>query len=398
MSYATPIGQSERIQEIDIIRGFALFGVLLINLIVQSFRLAPWGSFDALPTSHMDAIIVAGAFALVMGKAMTLFSLLFGYGFAMMISRLEDRGVNAAQVFTRRLAILLLIGLTHILLIFYGDILHSYALLGFALLVTRKWSNRSLLTCGLILTLLSPAIVEYLLSVLYDKPYPWWAVAAEGAARRFDLLQGSDYQAYVGELWRMAREETWGSPEDLSYWPVTLGRFMLGAWVFRQGWLQSPAQYAHLFKRWSVLLVSGGLFFALVAKATESINFSLYFAIAPVPELLLGLGYGAAIVVLCQKENLRRWLSGIAALGRMALTGYLMQSIVYLFVLYGFGFGLLKVLGGTTCLVIALFTFGFQIVFSQWWLARYRFGPVEWFWRSMTYGRWQPFHNVESAA
>ena len=107
-------------------------------------------------------------------------------------------------------------------------------------------------------------------------------------------------------------------------------------------------------------------------------------------QLVLALGYGAGLVVLCQSDAWKRRLSGFGAVGQMALTNYLAQSLVYMFGLYGFGLGLLPYAGGTFCMLVAFAFFALQIVFSRWWLARYRFGPAEWLWRSLTYGVRQP--------
>ena len=393
MSNMAPIELSERIHVLDVIRGFALFGVLLMNLVMQSFWLAPWGAFDDLPTARIDALIVPGVFILVGGKAMTLFSLLFGYGFAMMISRLEDREAHGDHVLLRRLAILFIIGILHMFLLWFGDILCFYAAMGFVLLIARKWSDRTLLICGLILALLSMPITEYILTLLVGKPYPWWEVAQEGAARRFELFQGNDYSDYVAENWQMTWSEVWGNPQLMTYlWPTTLGRFMLGAWMFRQGWFNNLSQHAIQFRRYGAFLVSCGLVISYLAYKSKS----PYGALGPLSELLLGLGYGSAIVAVYGTNALRRLSSGFAAVGRMALTSYLMQSLVYVFVLYGFGLGLLKVLGGTACVIIAVMTFGAQISFSQWWLGRYQFGPVEWLWRSLTYAKMQPIRILST--
>lgn len=386
MSNATPIGTAERIQEIDIIRGFALFGVLWINLVTQSYTLAPSGTFDNLPTASLDAIIAPIASILVTGKAMALFSLLFGYGFAMIMSRLEARGVNAERIFLRRTAVLFMIGLAHIWLVWIGDILHVYALMGFVLITTRMWTDRTLLTVGLVLALFSNAIVESILQLLYEEPFSWWAIYDVGAERRFELLQGSSYFTYVAELWRSSWEEMWGTPDYIPYIATTLGRFMLGAWVFRQGWLQQAVQYRSQFRRWSFALVGGGVALALLVAGLEQWSGAIAYSIEPMPQLVLGLGYAAAIVAVCESENVQTSLRGIASVGRMALSNYLMQSVVYIFALYGFGLGLLNTLGATTCLVIAVLTFAAQIWLSSWWLSRFRFGPAEWLWRSLTYG------------
>jgi uncharacterized protein len=396
MSNPAPICATERIQEIDIIRGFALFGVLWLNLVAQSHTLAPAGAFVDLATAPLDAVVAPIAGLFVSWKAMTLFSLLFGYGFAMIMSRLESRNVNANAIFLRRTAILLSFGIIHIWFIWIGDILHVYALMGFLLFLTRKWPDRRLLIVGLFLAVFSQALLEAILQHFYDEPFPWWSIFDEGAKRRFELFQGSSYIAYVGELWRASWEEMWGVPDYISYCTVTLGRFMLGAWIFRMGWMQRTNELRPLFRRWAVILFCAGILLSLANMRLYEINEALAFAVDPLPHLVLALGYGAIVVAACKNESIRLALGGVAAVGRTALTNYLLQSVMYVFVLYGFGFGLLDALGATLCLALALVTFAMQVLFSNWWVRRFRFGPMEWIWRSLTYGQRQPMRLITS--
>lgn len=396
MSVPAPIGAAERIQEIDIIRGFALFGVLWLNLVAQAYNLVPAGTFDDLASARLDALVEPIADMFISNKAMALFSLLFGYGFAMIISRLEDRRADAGKIFLRRTSILFLIGIIHIWFVWFGDILHVYALMGFALFLTRNWSDRSLLVVGLFLALFSTGVVEVVLQYRYDEPFPWWPVFDIGAERHFAVLQGSSYPAYVRELWWASWETMWGVPFYITYCTTALGRFMLGAWIFRQGWLQKTASLRPEFRRWAFILIGGGIILTLASSGIDRFSGALAHSFNPLPQLVLALGYGATIVALCQSESFRSVMKGVAAVGRTALTNYLLQSLMYVFVLYGFGFGLLDVLGATLCFALAVGFFTLQAWASAWWVERFRFGPMEWVWRSLTYGKPQPFRLAAS--
>lgn len=396
MTNVSPISTAERVQEIDIVRGFALFGVLWLNLVAQSHTLAPAGTFDNLATARLDAIVDPIADMFIAFKAMTLFSLLFGYGFVMIMSRLEARGADAERIFLRRTGILFIIGLIHIWFVWIGDILHVYALMGFVLFLTRNWSDRSLLTIGLLLALFSNAASELVLKFYYGEPFPWWAIADAGAERRFEVMQGSSYAGYAAELWRASWEEMWGTPDFIPYCTTTLGRFMLGAWIFRQQWLQQTERFRPQFRRWAPILIIGGIVLSFTSLGIGRFSGALAWAFDPLPQLVLALGYAAAIVALCRSERVRVLFRGIAAVGRTALTNYLMQSLVYVFVLYGFGLGLLNKLGATMCVTIAVVTFAAQVWLSSWWVRRFRFGPMEWIWRSLTYGQRQPLRIVVS--
>ena len=390
-SAPSPIGGAERIQEIDIIRGFALFGVLWINLVAQAGNLVPAGTFNNLATAPLDAVIQPIADIFVTDKAMALFSLLFGYGFAMIIRRLEARGADSGRLFLRRTAILFAIGIIHIWFVWFGDILHVYALMGFVLYLTRNWSDKTLLIVGLSLALFSTGIVEAVLQLRYDEPFPWWPIYDIGAERHFQVLQDNSYGAYVGELWWASWETMWGMPFYIHYCATALGRFMLGAWIFRQGWLQSTSTLRPAFRRWSILLIGAGLALTFAGRGIDQLSGALAYAFSPLPQLVLAVGYGAAIVALCRSERFRHAMSGVAAVGRTALTNYLLQSVMYLFVLYGFGLGLIDRLGATLCLVLAVGFFSIQMWASRWWMSRFRFGPMEWVWRSLTYKQLQPF-------
>ena len=396
MSHPSPIGAADRIQEIDIIRGFALFGVLWLNLVAQAHNLVPSGTYAHLVTARVDEFVGLFADALISEKAMTLFSLLFGYGFAMIISRLEARRSDAGRIFLRRTAILFAIGIIHIWFVWFGDILHVYALMGFVLYLTRNWSDRTLLLVGLFLALFSTGVLEAVLQYRYDEPFPWWPIYDIGAARHFEVLQGNSYAAYVGELWWASWETMWGMPFYIKYCATALGRFMIGAWIFRQGWLQRSAALRPEFRRSAIILIGSGIALTMVGLGVDRISGALAYVFSPLTQLVLALGYGAAIVALCQRESFRNAMNGVAAVGRNALTNYLLQSIMYIFVLYGFGFGLLNILGQTLCFVLAVVFFALQMWVSSWWVDRFRFGPMEWIWRSLTYGKPQPFRLMES--
>jgi uncharacterized protein len=188
----------------------------------------------------------------------------------------------------------------------------------------------------------------------------------------------------------------WGVPDYISYCTVTLGRFMLGAWIFRMGWMQRTSELRPLFQRWAVILLCAGILLSLANMRLYGINEALAFAVDPLPHLVLALGYAAVIVAVCTSESVRLAMRGVAAVGRTALTNYLLQSVMYVFVLYGFGFGLLDSLGATLCLGLAIATYALQVILSSWWVRRFRFGPVEWIWRSLTYGQRQPMRLIAS--
>lgn len=391
MAHPAPINSKGRIREIDIIRGFALFGVLWLNLETHGIFLVPEGTFDNLITKPIDEIIGPIAKIFISSKAMTLFSLLFGYGFAMIMERFKSLGVDAEKIFLRRTFILLCLGMFHILFVWFGDILHVYALMGFLLYLTRNWSNKTLLIVGLVLALFSEVTVKIILHQLYEEPFPWWSTYELATERHFVVLQGNDYFAYLGELWWAAWNIMWTMPSYIDYCLEALGRFMIGAWIFRQGWIQNSDNYAPQIKRFAMVFISVGLLLSTLNFFLEDTHYSLAFVIKTTSQLVLAMGYGALIISLHKLYMFNSLFNGLSAVGRTALSNYLLQTFLYLFVLFGFGLGLLDVMGATLCLLIAVSFFFFQIILSSWWIKRFRFGPAEWLWRSLTYRKRQPF-------
>lgn len=370
-----------------------------MNLVVHADLAIPSKVIAALPTAALDKWIQPIGAWLVEGKAQCLFSILFGFGFAILSQRAEARGLDARALYLRRLLILLAIGVVDMALLWMGDILHAYALMGLLLMLTRRWPGRLLLGAGLVLALCAtPAVTAwYVVSTPAGQAPPVFALLDAGMTRRWVVFQGHDYVAFVRELVRSWGPEFYFSLTGVSFLATILGRFLIGSWIFRQGWLQDTERHAALFRRAAPWLLGFGLVSAAVMPVLGMLEVRLPRPIRPFTSLLaetaqlvLALGYAAGLVVLFRRPAWRRALSGLGAVGQMALTNYLIQSLVYVFVLYGFGLGWLKFAGPTFCLIVALVVFGLQILFSRWWLARYRFGPMEWAWRSATYGVRQP--------
>lgn len=391
-----PTPSTDRMGEVDIIRGFALFGVLWMNIFGMGGFLVPEDRIHGLAQAETLETVVGYLSGLLMaGKAQALFSLLFGFGFAVMMDRIGRRGGDGPAIYLRRVLVLLAVGLAHATLIWAGDILNAYAAMALLLLLTRRWSGRWLLGTGLILAVLVPIAVMlfYQLTTPADQPPAFVPILDAGAEARWPIVMGHDYPAFVAAMFRALFLEFYIQPLALSYFGWILGRFMIGSWIYRQGWLQHPARHATGFAIAAAALIPLGLLLSLrrsmmAAMELEPLPWAtgLFRGLSPTSELVLALGYGALIVALCQLPSVRRLLSGLGAVGQMALTNYLTQSLFFFFVLYGFGLGLLPWMGPTLSLASSVVVFGLQIVFSRWWLARYAYGPAEWLWRWATYG------------
>ena len=375
-----PVPSDERILALDVLRGWAVFGMLVVNL----------GYFSRLalePPAGTDAVAAALIQVLASGKFWTLFSVLFGLGFAMQMDRAAARGARFAPVYARRLLVLLLFGLTHAVL-HPLEILHRYALLGFLFLPLRRASTRTLVVVGLI-GLLVPPIVQ--------------GVGALGAAdtsvtpelaqqRRADAVrvysEGSLLELMTHNVRRFRREAV--DIRMLAPFPY----FLLGFYLGRRRFLETLASHLSLIRRarWWTLGLGIGIQAAVLSVLSQwpSVVPAMARPLLDVGNGMLGLFYACVIMLLVQRTGWSRRFGGLGTVGRLALTNYLVQTVLVTTLLYGYGAGLYGRLGVITRVPVALLIFMLQIFLSRWWIQRFRFGPVEWLWRSATYGRPQP--------
>ncbi|MBX3230721.1 MAG: DUF418 domain-containing protein [Labilithrix sp.] len=298
-------------------------------------------------------------------KAFILFSLLFGAGLAATHERAPQR---FARLVLRRLGLLLAIGLLHFVLLSTGDVLTLYALLGLvAAPIVARARVRVLVALALALFVLHVAPLPY------PRPFASEADLAEHVeAARHVYPYGSFRQVLafrLVELRPTAALLAWTAPR-------TLGLFFLGAVVWKTRFFRNARMPA-----------VAAVLCALGAVATWLVHVRGVYALDGPGSVALSLGYGAAIASVAARGGLRVF----APIGRMALTSYLTQSIVLGFVFYGYGLGLFGAIGRLPALGIVVALFGAQMIFARWWLARFRYGPLEWAWRSFTYGAWQPF-------
>ncbi|MFC0170085.1 DUF418 domain-containing protein [Pseudoduganella danionis] len=370
----TAAASQTRLASIDILRGLALFGVLMVNLITE-FRVSIFQQFLPQPAEAqlLQRAVLGFVHEALELKAFALFSLLFGVGLAMQFERLAPTG-RAYYWLTRRLLILLLLGLIHLLLIWNGDILTEYALAG--LLVLPLLGARRSVLAWTALALL----VIYLILPGLPLPLGWpdeqWLAQHIGRANA----------VYAASNWWQVVQFGWSElpallPLHVYIFPRTLALFVLGMLAWRSG------LFADAAARRGRLLLGGCLLGAAGVILTAAGEAGLLASLAPV---CLALACAALLIVALESAPVRRCLLPFAALGRMAFTHYILQSLIFGAIFFGYGLGQFGKLAPVPVFVLGVGVYAVQLLLSQIWLRHYRFGPIEWCWRTLMYGRRQP--------
>jgi len=395
---AEPISLTERIEVVDVLRGVAVCGILIGNM--------QWNSGNGLMppaieqlTPLYDRVTHYMVHVLVEGKFYSIFSFLFGFGFALQIARASERGDAKASVFRRRLFWLLIIGLIHAF-VWAGDILSVYALMGFVLLLFRRKSDESLLKWTAILIAV-PVVTYLLLYVLFVSFVPADTAAQIDAAQaemwrhEVELIPNSGFLAITTGYNLEMLAGRWIALIVQMRLPKILAMFLLGFYAYRQGFLQHPLDHREFIRKVLVYGLTLGVIlnvlFAWFAHSEADFPPSLNGFIGVVTYAVgvpaMALGVIALIVTLWQTAAWRKVLGAFAPVGRMALTNYLTQTVVSMFIFYGWGLGYYGKVGPLYATLLALAIFAVQIVTSTIWLKYFAYGPVEWIWRQLTYKR-----------
>ena len=372
---AQPVALSQRVAIIDILRGFALFGILAVNIYGFASPIFLPG-YQPAPTHGVDSLAYDAMRFFFEGKFYVIFSFLFGLGFSLQMSRAQAKGIPLASFYPRRLAWLFGFGVLHACLLFLGDILRTYAILGLLLLLVRRWRSRTLLlAAGALL------VINFILLGMLWGPAP----GGEG-------IPGMDIVAMARQVYTgpalLPVILFQGAGSIFSLLVITLAQggtvlalFFLGMVVGRQGYLENLAAHRRQLR----LLAAGGLALGLAGNA-------LYLAATHPWLMTLGFSIGSptlATAYCCGLGLL--WLrcpaclAPIGQVGRMALSNYILQSLICSLIFNGYGFGLYEQVGplGLWGVVIAIYLL--QIPLSLAWLSRFQFGPLEWVWRALTY-------------
>jgi len=403
-----PVAGKERIASLDFIRGIAVMGILAANIVAFGQPFSAYMYPSEFLTGHGDAAdwMWIGQFILVDGKMRGLFTLLFGAGLYLFMERVWARGGTRWRQMWR-LFVLMLFGMIHFYLIWYGDILFYYAVVGFVVVPCLRWSAKAQLWIGLVGYVFGALLYAAMLSFPYlvaDTPAgqgedftEMRTELAEGKATDIAdnavhtrLKQSGDYFGLVAH--KVA--EHWSDPltNVLLFGLETLPLMFLGAALYRFGFFSGAFDSRRMrFWGWAGVIAGGAAHLAIGLFVREG-GFTYYTTLAafvgwsPLPRLLMVLGLAALMI-----EYSPAWSGALAervrAAGRAAFTNYLGTSIVMLFVFHGWALGLFGELNRPQLYLVVLLTWALMLAWSKPWLERFRYGPLEWLWRCLTYGR-----------
>ena len=401
-SVNAPVRKSDRIYSLDVLRGFALLGILIVN--IQSFSMigaaynnpSAYGGFEGL---NFATWLVTYLF--YDSKMMAIFSMLFGAGICLMYERSQGQSGRSAWLHYRRMFWLLLFGLAHAHLLWFGDILYTYALCGMLIYWCKRFRPFWLVFTGALLLLVPAALFAGFQAMVSYMPEDQiaamtadWAPSAEKVERELGIYRG-------GWLTQMT---------DRPYVALMMQTFIFGILFF---WRASGMMLIGmaLFK-WKVLDASrtSGFYARLAAVGLTTgfsiIGYGIYYNVQNefafettmfggtlfnyIGSIFVALGYIGVVMLICKKGALTWLRTSLQAVGQMALTNYFMQTIICTSIFYGHGLGMFGSVPRSGQLAIVVTIWIAQLIISPLWMKKFRFGPFEWLWRTLAYWKRQP--------
>lgn len=397
-----PIAPSDRILGLDVLRGFGVLGILVMN--IPLFAMPEMASLN--PTAYGDFTglnrwvwVLSHIFADL--KFISIFLMLFGAGIVLMTSKVEAKRQSAVGLYYRRTLWLIVIGMLHAYLLWYGDILVMYGICALVIFPFRKVAPKWLLTIGLITTL-----VASLLSLLGGWSLPFWPREAYEQMvltwKPTQVLIRAEIAAYQGGwLEQMAHRVPAAFEAQTFLFLIFYGWRAAGLMLVGMALLKWRVLTGQRSRRFYLALMAGGFAIGLPLiiygvdrnfAASWSLDYSMFFGdqFNYWGSLFVALGYTCMVMLICKSRRLKKAICPLAAVGRMALTNYLLQTVICTTVFYGHGLGLFGRVERSEQMLIVFGVWAFSLVASPIWLRFFRFGPAEWLWRSLTYRKLQP--------
>lgn len=390
---------NQRIEILDILRGFALMGIIFNNMLYFSgYSFMPFNEMEQICHFHLNEKIYYVIDVLVTAKFYTLFSILFAVGFYIQFDKNKNDLSLFLRTYRRRIFILFLIGLLHSL-IWYGDILLTYSIVAFILILFRKVRSRNLILWS-IFFMLFPLIIDLAILPFSSTPNP---VSPEDnttiahvhypdmtAETVFNTFQnGTATELFFLNIHNIIWKYIGYIPSGRFF--TIIGIFLLGYYLASIGFFTKKTKTTYLLI--SSLLI--GLLATISAKLIGGNSYQfpstlpniLYKLLVLLGQLFMCIFYTASIMKISQTSIGKRILKYFISVGRMALSNYLIQTILMILIFYNFGFNYFGKIGLIPVTGIAVIILVLQIIVSNIWLRYYRYGPFEWIWRSLTYKR-----------
>lgn len=382
----SPTALDKRVEALDLLRGFALLGIFIANMLLfhtPYIHIDPYTWFS----TPSDAATFRWIDIFVQGSFYPIFAFLFGYGLNMQYEKSLERNSPYASIMAKRLGILLGIGLLHALLVWSGDVLFTYAVMGFALILLVRIPAKWLTPFAAVLYIIPSGLLYFLMKLLV-KSNP--DILVEGFADTSQIERSIEVFAHgtFGEIF-IYRFFEWliiGLGGTFMGIFIVLPIIMFGAALSKWKIIERAAELKGRLAITTVIGLAVGIWIKVLPYMNEP-TYDLIQLQDTFGGIILATGYVAMLLLLCTMPLFRTVFRPIGKAGRMSLTTYITQSIVATFIFYSYGLGLYGSVDLMTGTWIAIGVFIIQVVFAELWLAKFRMGPLEWLWRKGTYGR-----------
>ena len=380
-----PTIKSERIQSLDVLRGFSLLGIFLVNMI--SFH-SPYSYYNPYEWwKYGDLTVYTWLDVFVQASFYPIFAMMFGYGMVIMQQRSAIKGHSFWKISVRRLTVLLGFGIVHAFFIWYGDILITYAIMGLVLLLFLRIRGSLLIITGAVIYILPQLFIGGLLILAF--------IFEQTSLTDFTNivgLQQSEQIYSTGTFLEITKQRfvDWNlnnkSGGFLIYFFIILPLMLIGAGAAKLKWLQKAS---HHIKKWILVLIISlplGIAVKMLPLYLEP-SFSIQYAQDMIGGPILGIAFISLIVLLMNSRLIRKLFQPLASAGRMSISIYLSQSIIGTLIFYNYGLGLYGKISMATGTWLAIGIFAIQVILAEIWLSFFKQGPVEKLWRMMTYGK-----------
>lgn len=391
-----PTKAKKRIDLLDLYRGFAILGIFVVNIVIMNSTFLNQDEFAKQWTSNIDLISEKILQLFFYTKFFPIFSLLFGLGISMQALKMLDDNTMSFSFFGRRMLILFIFGVLHITLLWSGDVLNLYAILGLFTTLMIKRSNKLILALSIVFLFFPfyDQVFEYIFNLIHFQPEIYLKGYTGETVNK--IIKNGTY--FEGVKLRLLE---YGSNIPMLFGflaPIATSMFLLGLYLGKNKIYNSLSLFLHQIKK-PILIITivtnvYRLFFLFALVKLEIFKLENYRAVfiklMVLSDLAMGLFYLWAIGWIYYNTKWKKILSPLKYVGRMALTNYIMQSFIGLILFSSIGFKLYETLSPSKALIVAIFVFIFQVLFSKIWLKHFRFGPLEWIWRCLTYKKLFP--------